>query len=730
MTRFALACGLSLAIPATAYLSADAQPIQHHIKVSVVPEEHRIQVEDSIALPETLLAASGREVTFVLHAGLQVASSVPSVRPGPDQEQAKINRVSHTRFTVRLPPGERTFVIAYHGEIRHPLEPQSERYARAFSDTPGMISSDGMYLAGESSWYPQFDQDLLLFTLDVDVPTGWDVVSQGDRTRHARKNGRLNVRWESRKPQDEIFLIGGPFTEYSRASGQVLIMAFLRTPDRALATKYLEATTRYLEIYGTLIGPYPYAKFALVENFWETGYGMPSFTLLGPKVIRLPFILHSSYPHEILHNWWGNGVFVDYETGNWSEGLTAYLADHLIKEQHGAAVEFRRETLQKYTDYVSKVKDFPLTAFRARSSSVTEAVGYGKMLMFFHMLRVRLGDEVFTEGLRNFYRENQFRRANFSDLQSAFSAVAGDDLELDFAQWITRPGAPALRISEAKARPEGKEYLLTAIVEQTQSGPAYVLHIPIAVHVQGQEIAIQRTVAMESKHMELALRLPGRPWLLDVDPEFDIFRRLGHSEIPPALTQAFGADTGLILVPAKAADKVRQAYRRFAEELQRSLTGHLDVKWDSDIDQLPADRAVWILGWENRFHPEIAAALADYDVMVTQSELRIGTQEIRRENHSAVLSARRPENPDLALIWVASDNASAMRGLARKLPHYRKYSYLGFEGNEPTNIAKGQWPIVHSPMSILITQPDGSVITDLKGKLAPRRALASLPASP
>ena len=74
-----------------------------------------------------------------------------------------------------------------------------------------------------------------------------------------------------------------------------------------------------------------------MENFWETGYGMPSFTLLGPQVIRFPFILTSSYPHEILHNWWGNSVFVDYPTGNWCEGLTAYMADHLMKEQVGSS---------------------------------------------------------------------------------------------------------------------------------------------------------------------------------------------------------------------------------------------------------------------------------------------------------------------------------------------------------------------------------------------------------
>ena len=56
--------------------------------------------------------------------------------------------------------------------------------------------------------------------------------------------------------------------------------------------------------------------------------------------------------------------------------------------------------LQKYADYVGEHKDFPLTEFRARHSQATEAVGYGKSLMLWHMLRRRLGDETFAEGLR------------------------------------------------------------------------------------------------------------------------------------------------------------------------------------------------------------------------------------------------------------------------------------------------------------------------------------------
>ena len=135
--------------------------------------------------------------------------------------------------------------------------------------------------------------------------------------------------------QEEIYLVAGRYHEYRHEDTEPASVVFLRSPDAALATKYLDATQRYVELYSRLLGSYPYKKFALVENFWETGYGMPSFTLLGPRVIRLPFIIHSSYPHEILHNWWGNSVYVAKRGGNWSEGLTAYLADHLLAEQRG-----------------------------------------------------------------------------------------------------------------------------------------------------------------------------------------------------------------------------------------------------------------------------------------------------------------------------------------------------------------------------------------------------------
>jgi aminopeptidase N len=259
--------------------------------------------------------------------------------------------------------------------------------------------------------------------------------------------------------------------------------------------------------------------------------------------------MYSSYPHEILHNWWGNGVFPDYKKGNWAEGLTAYLSDHLLKEMRANGVAYRQETLQKYADYVLAGRDFPLTQFRSRHSSSSEAVGYGKSLMFFHMLRQDLGDETFLRGLQDFYRKNRFRLASFDDFRQSFEGVSGKEMKVDFHQWLTRSGAPEFKVSRVKARAEGENYVLTGLLEQVQPGGAYFLRIPVAVTMEGQNQAYQTVLVMRKKRYELKLHVPARPLRLDMDPEFDLFRRLKRDEIPPALTQAFGAKKMLILLP-------------------------------------------------------------------------------------------------------------------------------------------------------------------------------------
>jgi len=707
------------------WLSAHAAAAVHHsLEVAVDPDRGDLVVTDTV----TVSGDKARELEFTLHPGLSVELLTSGMELTAIEGDATETTVPEpARYRLALPAGQPRFTLRYAGRIRHALQQAGEEYARGFRETAGTITPQGVFLAGSSFWYPHIGDELLSFDLDVRLPPGWYGMSQGERV--ARESGADHAleQWRCDSPQQEIYLIAGKFTEYTQAAGGVQAMVLLRQPDQALAQQYLDATTDYISLYSELIGPYPYQKFALVENFWETGYGMPSFTLLGPKVIRFPFILHSSYPHEILHNWWGNGVYVDYASGNWSEGLTSYLADHLIKEQHGEGVEYRRSTLQKYTDYVQRQQDFPLTAFRSRHSAVTEAVGYGKTLMLFHMLRLELGDARFIQGLQTLYSQNRFRLAGFEAVEHAFSEVYPQPLESFFAQWVQRSGAPQLTVSQAHARPGNEGFILSAVIEQEQDDAPYVLQVPLAIRLEGSQQAWQTVVRLDAKRTALELELPARPLQLDVDPEFDVFRRLHRNEIPPAISQALGAGQLLIVLPAAAPEALGAAYAALARSWQAGHPGQIEVAVDSDLQQLPDDRSVWLFGWDNRFRPLLGQALAGYDYADRGGVVQIAGTRLGRDEHAIVVLGHRPANPDQALGWLAAGDVAALPGLGRKLPHYGKYSYLAFTGEAPDNVLKGQWPVVHSPLSVAVVQEDGMPVAPGSMRLAPRTPLVAAP---
>jgi len=694
--------------------------VHHDIKVVLHPADHSFIAEDTITLPDHLLP----EFHFLLHKGMNPISQTNGA--GMVKERTDKQDVIYESYRVKLPKGTNTFALKYGGVINHPLKQHGKEQARGYSHTAGVINEEGVYLEGSSFWYPVFDESFLTFDLRIEMPQDWDAVSQGERKLHSKDKGITRVCWESPEPQEEIFIVAARFSEYVKSAGSLQAMVFLRKPDKGLAEKYLDATIRYIAMYEKLIGPYPYRKFALVENFWETGFGMPSFTLLGPKVIRFPFIINSSYPHEILHNWWGNSVYPDYAGGNWSEGLTAYLSDHLLKEQQGGGLEYRQTTLQKYADYVFSSRDFALTEFRSRHSTSSEAIGYGKSLMFFHMLREYLGDEVFLKGLREFYRDNLFKLAAFTGLRKSFEHISGKGLKEEFGQWIEKTGAPELKISDVKVKKDNDKYILTAIIEQMQQETVFHLRVPVAVTLKGQQAAYQTVISISEKRVEIKLGLPSRPLRIDIDPEFDLFRRLSRDEMPPAITQALGSKKMLVLLPASAGKAMLQSYQEFAKALSSAGPDETEVKLDNEIKQLPSDRAVTVIGRENRFFKEFIPALSLYEVTMSDKWVRIGKDEIPFSNHSLVLTARNPENKDMAMMFIHSDLPEALPGLSRKLPHYHKYSYLVFEGNEPVNTAKGRWPILNSPMTVFIPGEDGKVDSVEMGKLNQREPLVTL----
>ena len=327
--------------------------------------------------------------------------------------------------------------------------------------------------------------------------------------------------------------------------------------------------------------------------------------MLGSQVIRFPFILHSSYPHELLHNWWGNSVYIDFDTGNWAEGLTAYMADHLVAEQRGVGGEYRRSTLQRYTNYVDDSSDFPLREFLGRTDAPTEAVGYGKTSMVFNMLREQVGDENFRRAFQRFYREHKYKVGKWDDIRVAFEGVTDTDLKPFFSQWVDGLGAPELAIE--KAAQEGDS--LTLMLGQNQTHDAYTLQVPVAVYTA--DTVSRHNVQMNKRQQVFSLPVKGTVIRVDVDPEFNLFRRLHWAEIPPSLGNAFGAENVMIVLPTNTSAALKKRYGDLAKRW--STRDNFTVVKDSAVGDLPKDGAVWVLGKNNKFYSHITAALKDYD---------------------------------------------------------------------------------------------------------------------
>ncbi len=694
----------SLIINAYAQSEADdLSGIRHYISAKVQPGTAQLEVRDSI-----LLNDDTGDFTFDLNANLELVFVSKNIKLKELRANIKATDVGMDRdsdgapvkrYAVHFKDKSHWFVLKYKGKINDDPQQKGAEYQRSFKETTGLIAAKGVYLAGSTYWIPTMEDALLTYDLQVELPKGWSSVSTGERLKMTDGDTHFD-QWFCDRPQEEIYLIAAQFTQYEYSmSGGYKAMAFLRTPDEALANKYLEVTEQYMQMYEGLIGAYPYTKFALVENFWQTGYGMPSFTLLGDKIIRFPFILHSSYPHELLHNWWGNSVYVDFDKGNWCEGITAYEADHLIKEQRGQAWEYRRSVLQKFSNFVTPENDFPISKFINRYDGPSESIGYGKALMMWHMLRLKIGNDAFIKGWRLFYGQNKYKKASFDDIRKAMEEAGKANLQHFFNQWVQRTGAPELALANVRMDNIGTGYRLHFTLTQTQKDSVFT-DLIVPLNIVTPKMIESHNVRMMRRVQDFTVDVhTGKPLKLLIDGQYDVFRKLDPREVPPAFSKALAGREHVIILPATASPEKAKLYRDFANAwVAARPSGNFSIRQDAVDQNLPDNATVWIIGFENSFADLMSEQLKQYNSFIRGDSVKLQNKTIATGEHGFMITTFAPGNVNRTMVFLVPGKEQAIEGLVRKLPHYGKYSYLAFEGDEPVNIAKGQWPVVNSPL--------------------------------
>ena len=226
---------------------------------------------------------------------------------------------------------------------------------------------------------------------------------------------------------------------------------------------------RPLEYYSGIIGPYPYEKLANVqsktiygglENAGAIFYSEGSVTGLG-KAERL-------IAHEIAHQWFGNCVTEDDWHHIWlSEGFATYMTSLYFESFQGRArlesdMRSAREKVLRYYDTNSKpVIDTTITNLMDLLSTNS----YQKGEWVLHMLRNKLGDDVFMKGLRLYYERFYNSNALTKDFKNVMEEVSGRNLDKFFQQWLYTSGQPELKIWHETGKKKGT---IEVYVEQKQ----------------------------------------------------------------------------------------------------------------------------------------------------------------------------------------------------------------------------------------------------------------------
>lgn len=660
--------------------------IEQELFIRLVPEDHRLEGQSVMSFDNV---PAGWPVEFLLTERADVEAVTTDGKPVP---------FKFDRGLLQIKPKDSPSVVTINYRIRFD-DPVPQDYVGIEDPSMGVtatIMPEGAFLSAASGWHPLPVGVNCRFRVTVAGPSGLCGVTDGQLIALESGESGTWTTWQTPETQSALALAAGYYQVARDDLGGIQLLVFTSAENAALAPGYLESCRQYLELYQKLFGPYPYSKFAVVENFYPTGYGMPGWTLLGSSVIRLPFIRTTSLPHEIAHTWWGNAIKVDYRSGNWAEGLATYVADYYLKELHdpAEALEYRRKILRDYAALIDVGDDLPLSAFRSRMTRRDQAVGYGKAAMIFHMLRQRIGDETFWSGLRAAARQGLGKRYAWSDLQQHFETASGMDLATFFQQWIERLGAPQLELAEVSVTPVDVGWQVSGTLLQNE--PAYDLAVPLRLETATQKH--DKTLALVGRRNGFVFSVPERPLSLSVDSESILFRKLYQEELPATVNDLRASRVPLVVV-ANGSEALLDAAGDLLLGLQWQQAPVMSEA--NYLVQRPTGRDLLVLGWPANqiLRPELPKGLT-----VAARQFEIGDQLYAGEQDVLFLVTTGHERRRVTA-YLLPGSPSAARDAARRIPHYGRYSYLAFRDGR--NQVKSTWEPASSPLKIFFNE--GSV---------------------
>jgi len=693
--------------------------VGHNIGVMLVPDENKLMASDTVTIDPP---CSG-EFRFTLNKNLTIASITSggedlSYETTPFEEEGFGEEEQTTTFhwiNICLPDGTTEFKVNYEGVINEPIDP-STALGRARGDyTSGIISPDGVYLSSSSGWYPDTETAMATFYVMVQLPSEWHACTQGDLLDRSAIDSLNISSWGSDIASDGCVLVANKYFITTREIDGVNCSTYFYENNPELSAKFLDALEQYLPIYTGLLGPFPYNRFDVAENFFSTGYGMPAFTLLGSRVLTMPYATQEgSLAHELVHNWYGNYLYVDWDSGNWCEGLTFFCTNYYWNILGGKTdeevIDFRRRGMVRYAIEIDDTTAYPVRQFHTKWTAADGVIGYDKTAAIFLMLHDLVGKDKFFETLRLMLDQYGGTKVTWDDFETVFEEAYGGDLSEFFAEWLDNPDAPVLRL-ENVAQAETDEGYVTEF-KVIQDGDRFLFPLNVEVKTESGNDAWVK-VSLFDGEGDFRVITDSPAVSVEVDPEYTVFRRLSRREIQPCVNSTLDADSILVILPSGGESdmveimnymgpnpeprelSVKQLFEEQADSIAQDRE-NVTIKYDTDVTEEDL-RGNSIICYGSPAINSLAMQLAGEAgsmINLDFDRFSVNGVEYAGEGSSALVSVRNPYNPDCDITFYFGNSPNAVFK-ASYIFFYGWDSYVIYDNGTAGD--RGEWGIEPGP---------------------------------